>query len=93
MNINLQSANALSTLLDSRFKAVRILLRERRFEPKLTVLHRREQPPLEGNMEEPSVGCATAPPLTSDVWDVIGALASTSTPNIGSRRPLGEVQE
>ncbi|KAG0429922.1 hypothetical protein HPB47_023163 [Ixodes persulcatus] len=96
VDIKFQSggAHALSTLLDPRFKAVCYTVPSEKQWAKNHLCEAVEKTlPPEENSEQTQG--TTAPPASasSDVWDVFGALASTSTSSICSRRPSEEVEE
>lgn len=94
MDIKFQSAHALSTLLDPRFKAVcyTVPIEKQWAKDYLCEAVEKTLPPEENSEQTQGT---TAPPAaaSSDVWDVFGALASTSTSSICSRRPSEEVEE
>lgn len=93
VDIKMQSAHALSTLLDPRFKAVcyteaseKQWLKNHLYSAVEKVL-----PPDSG--KEADASCTPAP-VISDVWDVFGALASTSSSQASTRQqPQEEVED
>ncbi|XP_070386227.1 zinc finger BED domain-containing protein 4-like [Dermacentor albipictus] len=91
VDIKLQVTYALSTALDPRFKAVCYdTTSEKRWLKNLLCSAVEKSLPQERDSEEPS---APAQAVSSDVWDVFGALASTTTSSTGSQRLMEEVEE
>ncbi|XP_070392601.1 uncharacterized protein [Dermacentor albipictus] len=91
VDIKLQVTYALSTALDPRFKAVCYDTTSEKRWLKNLLCSAVEKSLLQGrDSEEPS---APAQAVSSDVWDVFGALASTTTSSTGSQRLMEEVEE
>lgn len=92
-DIKLQVPYALSTALDPRFKAVCYDTSERQWLKGELCSSLEKSLPQGQEEEEPTVSHAPAQAVCSDVWNVFGSLASSSTPSSTRSQRLKEQVE